>query len=303
MFGFGGLNKSSLITDDNAKGAIIEATNTESGITALGGINADAIPGIPKPDTLSNVQKDAISNLFRDDGDYLTLPGTGKERPRSAVYTHTIGMAVCTGGAVGALTGAVANFNGGLIGAGATFERSQYLTMLVRRIRNNAIRFGGFATVMCTTGVFLDWLYSEKTPPPPTEDELVEMQLKGINYELPRVKPLDESTQRWITSVGFMVAAFGMSFPKAFELWRSAKKFENLKQAQSEAGVIEQQFMKLYGRTTNVDTARLPKLLRRVAVCKVVGVMGIAFTLNHLWQKQMKEKVESAVREFSSSIY
>ena len=105
MFGFG-----SKTVDDNVKGAVIEATNTESGMSALGGISSDTLKPTPKPESLNNVQKEAISNLFRDDSEYLVLPGSEKERPRSAVFTHTIGMAVCCGGGIGAVTGAITNF-------------------------------------------------------------------------------------------------------------------------------------------------------------------------------------------------
>lgn len=298
MFGFG-----SKSVDDNVKSAVIEATNTESGVSALGGLSTSALKPTPKADNLSDVQKDAISNLFRDDSEYLVLPGSEKERPRSAVFTHTVGMAVCCGGSIGALTGAVAHFNPRLIASSGAIERSQYITMLTRRIRNNAIRFGGFATIMCTTGVAMETLLKEKLPDPPSEEEIIGMAAQGIQYRPPTPAPLDPTTQRIITSTGFIGAAFLVSAPKAYELWKNANKFESLGKAQADAGLIEQQFMKLYSRQLNVEKSKLPGLLRTLAVTKVTGVVAVACFLDYLWHQQMRDKMTNTVRKFSGSFY
>ena len=79
-----------------------------------------------KTDSLTDQQKENIEKLFGDDDDYLVLKGAEKERPRSAVFTHTIGVAVAFGGAIGALTGAVTNFERKLFSS--RIERSKFIT-------------------------------------------------------------------------------------------------------------------------------------------------------------------------------
>merc|ERR1711879_338348 len=186
-------------------------------------------------DSLTDQQKDNLQSLFGDDDDYLVLRGAEKERPRSAVFTHTIGVAVAFGGAIGAVTGAVTNWNRKLLSS--RIERSKFLTTIVRRTRNNAIRFGGFATLFSTTGVLFEIAMRPPAPPMPTEEEIYEMELAGQHYQPPPVEPLSPETQQMITTAGFMVAAVGSTLPKSIDMWRSAAKFQNIAAAQSDAGV------------------------------------------------------------------
>lgn len=298
MFSFGGKKP-----DQDTSAAIIDATNTEAGITALGGLDVSAADTIAQsPKSLSEAQKDAVSQLFSDnDDDYLVLPGASKQRPRSAVFTHTIGMAVCVGGLAGGGYGLLSNFTPKL--TTSSIERSQYLTSIIRMIRNNAIRCGHFATVMCTGGILLELMNREKLPDQPTEEELFEMQMKGIPYQPPVQPPIDEKTQQNITTAGFISAAVLVALPKSLELWTRAKKFESLQHARAESGVIEQQVLRFYGRKSTVDNTKLPTLLRRLAVGKMVGVLGVAVALDFMWRKQMKDKVNKTIRSFSSSVY
>merc|ERR1711879_804394 len=252
-------------------------------------------------DSLTDQQKDNLQSLFGDDDDYLVLRGAEKERPRSAVFTHTIGVAVAFGGGIGAITGAVTNWNRKLLSSG--IERSKFLTTIVRRTRNNAIRFGGFATLFSTTGVLFEIAMRPPAPPMPTEEEIYEMELAGQHYQPPPVEPLSPETQQWITTAGIMTAAVGMTAPKSWDMIKNAKKFENLSAAQSDAGLFEKQILKMYGKQTNIKQADLPRLLRRLAVTKMVGVVFAAGVIDYVWRTQVNEKASKAVKSFSRGIF
>jgi len=298
MFGFGG-SKST----DQQKNALIDATASEEGISALGGISTSNLTTSPaKTQDLTATQKENISQLFGNDEDYLILPGASKDRPRSAVFTHTIGMAVTAGGGVGALTGAVNNWNMKIFKS--PIERSKFITMIVRRIRNNAIRFGGFATLFSTAGVALEMMLRPSVDHViPTQEEIYDMELKGITYQPPEPEPIDEKTQQHITSAGIMLAAVGTTAPKTIELWKKAGKIQNLAQAQTDAGVMEAYIMKQWGRNADMTPQQLSTSLRRLAIGKVIGVIGVAALVDYMWRKQMHDKINKTVRKFSSSVY
>lgn len=297
MFGFGGSK-----SNDAQKNALIDATTSEEGISALGGISSDNFTVKPKTENLTKTQKENISQLFGNDEDYLILAGT-KDRPRSAIMTHTIGMAVTVGGGVGAGFGVVKHWNNSIFNS--PIERSKFITMIVRRIRNNAIRFGGFATLFTSAGVLLEVALRPSVDHEiPSQEEIYDMELKGISYQPPEPEPIDEQTQQNITTAGILLAATGMTAPKTMELWRKASKIENLAAAQTDAGVMEAFIMKNFmGRKADMTPQQLSNSLKRLAVTKMVGVVGVAFLIDYLWRKQMHEKINSSVRKFSSSVY
>merc|ERR1711937_834862 len=106
--------------------------------------------------------------------------------------------------------------------------------------------------MFCTAGVLAEMAVRPKEPDMPTEEEFMEMQMQGIQYSPPPPEPIDETTQQRITTFGIMAAAVGMSLPKSVELFRKAEHFKNLNHAQADAGLFEQQVMKLYGRKSTV---------------------------------------------------
>jgi hypothetical protein len=297
MFGFGG--KKSTSQEQNA---LIDATAGDEGISALGGLSTLSIKTTPKPEQLTETQKDNISQLFGNEEDYLILPGAEKNRPRSAVLTHTIGMAVTVGGGVGALTGAVSNWN--MLVIKSPIERSKFITMIVRRIRNNAIRFGMFATLFSSAGVALEiMLRPSNDHVMPTQEEIYDMELKGISYQPPEQEPIDENTQQHITTAGILLAAVGTTTPKTLELWRKAGKIGTLAQAQTDAGVMEAYIMKQWGKKAAMTPVQLSQSLKRLAAGKMVGVVGVALLIDYMWRKQMHDKINKTVRKFSSSVY
>ena len=129
------------------------------------------------------------------------------------------------------------------------------------------------------------------------------MELKGTPYQEPVREPLDEKTQQNITTAGIVTAAVGITAPKTIELWKKANKVQNLAQAQTDAGVMEAFVMKQFGKRAEMSPEQLAKNLKRLAVTKMVGVLGVAFLVDYLWRKQMHDKINNTVRKFSSSVY
>lgn len=297
MFGFGGSKAT-----DQQKNALIDATAGEEGISALGGLSTSNLTKTKQSEqSLTEQQKEVYSHLLGNEEDYLIMPGASRDRPRSAVFTHTIGMAVTAGGSIGAVTGAVSNWNMQLFKS--PIERSKFITMIVRRIRNNAIRFGGFATIFSSAGVLLEISLRPAEPEMPSQEEIYDMELKGTPFQEPVREPLDEKTQQHITTAGIVTAAVGITAPKTIELWKKANKIQNLAQAQSDAGVMEAFVMKQWGKKAEMAPEQLAKNLKRLAVTKMVGVLGVAFLVDYMWRKQMHDKINNTVRKFSSSVY
>jgi len=264
----------------------------------LGGLSSSNIQ--PKQ-VINDETKKAVNDLIGEDDDYLLLPGQEKTRPRSAVFTHTIGTAVLTGGFLGGSYGVVRNFKPATISS--SIERSQMLTNVVRGMRNNAIRFGHLGTLFCTSGIILEKMLREAPPPEPSEEEIFQMQAKGIPYVPPVQKPLDDSQNQNITTLAFLLTAVGLSVPKSIELWRNAGKMESFAAASQDAGIFEAQIMKMYGRTTNLKSSQIPQALRTIAVTKVVGFVGLALLGDYIWRSQLKDKANRKIRSFSSSMY
>ena len=61
--------------------------------------------------------------------------------------------------------------------------------------------------------------------------------------------------------------------------------------------------MKQWGRKAAMTPVQLSQSLKRLAVGKVVGVVGVALLIDYMWRKQMHDKINKTVRKFSSSVY
>lgn len=99
---------------------LVEATNTEGGITALGGITPSAKPTPPPAGKFGEEGDQSPSNAFahqepdpvlakifanETEDDYLILPGAAKVKPRSSYMNTAIGSSVSIGAMAGASYG------------------------------------------------------------------------------------------------------------------------------------------------------------------------------------------------------
>lgn len=302
---------------------LVEATNVEGGITALGGISAPATSkdNVAKTgfgsadlkDQQEELQVQASSNPYtgiNDDlTDYLVLPGATKTRPRSAMLTHTIGAMVTGGAMMGAGFGAFRDLNWKEFKS-EKIARSNYLTAIIRRARNNAIRFGTFGTLLGLSGVLWENVYESKLnsdlPPEPTEEEYMEMMARGIQYQPPPRKELDAPTQQKITTIGIYSAGMLLTLPKSIDLWRNSKKFSTLQQATVEAestfGAVEKAFINMYGkRSTGIDTKKLPMYLKTMSGCRIAGMIIFCTAVDQYWKSQ-RDSTNDLVRKASSRL-
>lgn len=78
----------------------------------------------------------------------------------------------------------------------------------------------------------------------PSEDEIMEMQMRGQQYTPPKLREIPEDVQSNITTASIFVAGTALAMPKAIEWWNAAKKFDllikkNLAAASADYATVE----------------------------------------------------------------
>jgi len=304
---------------------LVEATNTEAGITALGGVEAKPAASAPARKSVFDDDTDSegskttstvdpyLKKIFENDkdDDYLILANAEKIKPRSHNFTHTIGIAVSSGAFLGGLYAFGRNMSKRLFSEPA--YRGEFITRVIRSSRNNAIRFGTFTTLMTGTGIFLENIEKYRINTDidqtlPTEEEVMEMQLKGIQYQPPELRPVPEDRQRLITTVGIYLGGLAMAVPKAFDLSNKAKMAKSMADAQKDSGELEKWFLNQFGRSGSkvigssaTASADLSRSLQYMAVGRVVGIIGFCFLIDQVWKSQA-DNVNRLVKRGSSSV-
>lgn len=303
---------------------LVEATNTEAGITALGGLSVKPSQPSSSPKTpfsdISNEDNENnqpkidpyLKQIFENDADedYLILSGAEKVRPRSAYFTHTIGMAVGAGAWLGGSSAIVRNASKKWLTTATA--RTEGLTRVVRSSRNNAVRFGTFATLMTGTGIILESIYSNRLNADicqdlPTEEEVMEMQMKGIAYQPPELRPVPPEVSKNITTVGILLAGLGLAVPKSFDFWKKSQQATDLATAAKESGEVEKWLLNTFGRSgkkgsfLKEDPAALAKSLKYMAGGRIVGAVVFCLVVDYLWKSQ-HENANRVVKKYSSSV-
>ena len=185
--------------------------------------------------------------------------------------------------------------------------RSEYLTQIVRSMRNNSIRFGTFTVLMCGTGIamesYYDYALNQHLPDEPTEEEFYQMQMKGIQWEPPKRTEVPPETQQQITTSGIFTGGIILAIPKAWDLLKQSRKFQGMDSLMKEAGVAEKAFLKYYGTKSGgiAVSDKLPRTLRFLAIGRILGAVAFCYGIDRFWRSQ-NEAINRTVKNTTSQM-
>jgi len=146
------------------------------------------------------------------------------------------------------------------------------------------------------------WINRDIDQSYPSDEEVMEMQMKGIQYQPPELREVDPNTQKTVTTFGIYFAGLGLAYPKSRDLWKKAKTVKDLASASKDSGDIEKWFLNRYGSSSKgfADSGKLPKIMRQMAVGRMAGIVIFCTMIDQMWRHQ-KDTANSLIKNMTSS--
>merc|ERR1712025_682385 len=169
------------------------------------------------------------------------------------------------------------------------------------------------------SGVIIDKICREKGKSPPTEEEVYQSFKTGVPIDYDESQPPLKShvlgvqvTDEKITTAGIMLGGLLMAAPGANDLLKCARLVEESNKVKATVDIgkqvkhysLDKFIFETFGKRSQFsDTSRLPQTLRRLAVTRVVGMLGFCFLLDQCWKRfNLNKATNDAVRNYSKRI-